>query len=56
MEKEFITIHDLNLTKYKISREGKIFSEYQKKIRSDNKLENLEWVTSSENMKHAYNF
>ena len=47
-------IHRLVLIAFKGYDKQRIFVNHINGKKQDNRLENLEWVTSSENMKHAY--
>jgi hypothetical protein len=47
-------IHRLMAQHYIPNPGGKPYINHKNGIKTDNRIENLEWVTHSENMKHAY--
>jgi Bacterial DNA polymerase III alpha NTPase domain/Bacterial DNA polymerase III alpha subunit finger domain/HNH endonuclease/NUMOD4 motif len=47
-------VHAIVAQSFIPSLEGKQFVNHRNGIKTDNRADNLEWVTSSENMKHAY--
>jgi hypothetical protein len=48
-------VHRIVLTTFKRSCKNKEECNHKNGIKSDNRLENLEWVTSSQNSKHRCN-
>lgn len=49
-----ITIHRLVATTFMENEDKTKQVNHRNGIKSDNRIENLEWVTASENLKHAY--
>jgi hypothetical protein len=49
-----VFIHRLIADAFIPKIDGKSYVNHKNGIRTDNRIENLEWCTQSENMKHAY--
>ena len=50
-----ILIHRLVLNKFQPTTNTKLDVNHKNGIKKDNRLENLEWATRSENIRHAFN-
>lgn len=54
-KKKYYLVHRLLMIVYKKQPNGKDYVNHKNGIRADNRLENLEWVSCSENIKDGYN-
>ena len=51
---KYFLIHRLVLKHFVLNPNNKQFCNHKNGVKSDNRINNLEWVTRSENMKHAF--
>lgn len=52
--KEFILVHRLVLTVFGEPQKDKTYVNHKNGIKTDNRIENLEWCSQKENVAHAY--